>query len=109
MKIVIASTGKDLTSAVADAFGRADYFIIVDTETKLVVNVLDNSVAKASSRGAGVSAATLVAKSGAVMVFSGRIGPKASTVLERSLVLHIADVSGTVAEVLNKFYSLCSK
>ena len=109
MKIAIASTGTRLTSNVADAFGRADYFIIVDTETKLVVDVLDNSGAKDSSRGAGVNAATLVAKSGAVMVFSGRIGPKASRVLEQSLVSHTADVSGTVAEVLNKAYSLCNK
>lgn len=109
MKIAIASTGKGLTSNIADAFGRADYFIIVDTETKLVVDVLDNSGAKDSSRGAGVNAATLVANSGTVMVFSGRIGPKALRVLEQSLVSHTAGVSGIVAEVLNKVYSLCNK
>jgi predicted Fe-Mo cluster-binding NifX family protein len=109
MKIAIASIGKRLTSNVADSFGRADYFIIVDTETKLVVDVLDNSEAKDSSRGSGVNAATLVANSGVVMVFSGRIGPKASKVLEQSLVSHTGGVSGTVAGVLNKVYNLCNK
>ena len=109
MKIAIASTGKELSSDVSDAFGRADYFMIIDTETKTVIDILDNYLAKDSSRGAGVSAATLVVNSGAVMVFSGRIGPKALRVLEQSLVSYTEGVSGTIPEVIDKIYEICNK
>jgi predicted Fe-Mo cluster-binding NifX family protein len=109
MKIAIASTKKSLISNVADVFGRADYFIIIDTESKNVIDILDNFEAKAASRGAGVIAATLVANSGVVMVFSGKIGPTASRILEQSLVSHTGGMSGTIAEVIDKVYTLCNK
>lgn len=109
MKIAISSTGRDLESNVSLVFGRADYFIIIDTEVKGVVDVVDNSYAKNCGKGAGVAAATLVAQSGVEMVFSGKIGPTADMVLKESLISATPGVSGRVCEVLNKIYSLCNK
>lgn len=109
MKIAISSTGKSIESNVSHVFGRADYFLIVDTESKSVIDVLDNSKAKNSSKGAGVIAASLVAKSGIDMVFSGKIGPTASEILEKSLVSQVTSVSGPICEILNEIYDLCDK
>lgn len=109
MKIAISSTGRDLESNVSLVFGRADYFIIIDTESKVVVDIIDNFYAKGCGKGAGVAAATLVAQSGVSMVFSGKIGPTAGMVLKESLISATPGVSGRVCEVLNKIYSLCNK
>ena len=109
MNIAISSTGKDIKSNVSHVFGRADYFLIIDTESKCVVDILDNSKAKNSSKGAGVVAATAVARSGVDMVFSGKIGPTASRILEESLVSAVTGMSGSICEVLDQIYILCGE
>jgi predicted Fe-Mo cluster-binding NifX family protein len=104
MRIAISSTGKDLTSNVSSVFGRADYFIIIDTEAKTVVDILDNSEAKNSSKGAGIIAASFVAELSVDMIFSGKVGPTAAKVLEKSLILTVSNVSGPVCEVIDEIY-----
>lgn len=101
MKIAISSTGKDLNSSVAEVFGRADYFVIVDVELKSIVNVIDNSISQNSSKGAGISASALVAKAGAKKVLSGMIGPKAVKVLTKAGIEPVDRINGTIEEVIN--------
>ena len=103
MKIAISATGKDLDSAIDPRFGRASYFVIVDTESGNIVNVIDNLAAQDAAQGAGINAATLVAGSGAQTVLTGQIGPKAFEVLQASGIKMISNVSGTVGEAVEQY------
>ena len=103
MKIAISATGKDLDSAIDPRFGRAGYFIIVDTESGNIVNVIDNLAAQNAAQGAGINAGTLVAGSGAKTVLTGQIGPKAFEVLQASGIKMISNVSGTVREAIEQY------
>ncbi len=103
MKIAISATGKDLDSAIDPRFGRAGYFIIVDTESGNIINVIDNLAAQDAAQGAGINAATLVAGSGAQTVLTGQIGPKAFEVLQASGIKMISNVSGTVGEAVEQY------
>jgi len=103
MKIAISATGKDLSSAIDPRFGRAGYFVIVDTETGNIVNVIDNLAAQGAFQGAGINAATLVAESGAQAVLTGQVGPKAFEVLHASGIKVISNVDGTVGEAVERY------
>ena len=103
MKIAISATGKDLDSAIDPRFGRAGYFIIVDTESGNIVDVIDNLAAQNAAQGAGINAATLVAGSGAQAVLTGQIGPKAFEVLQASGIKMISNVSGAVGEAVKQY------
>ncbi|MEA1868228.1 MAG: NifB/NifX family molybdenum-iron cluster-binding protein, partial [Thermodesulfobacteriota bacterium] len=103
MKIAISATGKDLDSAIDPRFGRAGYFIIVDTESGNIVNVIDNLAAQNAAQGAGINAATLVAGAGTQVVLTGQIGPKAFEVLQASGIKMISNVSGTVGEAVEQY------
>jgi len=105
MKIAVSSTGKDLNSPVDPRFGRAQYFVIVDSDTMQVVDVIDNTSAQAAAHGAGINAATMVAQSGAEVVLTGRIGPKAFVVLSSAGIGVVSDMSGTVKDAVELFLS----
>ena len=63
MKIAVTSTGNTLDSQVDPRFGRAAYFLVVDTETMEFECISNDAVSAAG--GAGISAAKTVADSGA--------------------------------------------
>ena len=102
MKIAITSLGKDLDSDVDPKFGRAAYFLIVDTET-LEFDVLDNSENVNSFRGAGVQAGAIVGNSGAKVVLTGHCGPKAFDTLDAVGIKVVNDTMGTVRSAVTKF------
>jgi predicted Fe-Mo cluster-binding NifX family protein len=80
-KIAISVQGGDSLEAVLDPrFGRAARFLIVD-EGGNILEVIDNGNVNAS-HGAGPATASLVSRTGATMVISGRYGPKAYDALK---------------------------
>ncbi len=103
MKIAISATGKDLTSAVDPRFGRAAYLLIVDPETKTIVEIIDNQAASEAAQGAGIKAATLIADAGAEAVLTGVVGPKAAAVCEKAGIAMLNGITGTVAEAIEQF------
>ena len=103
MKIAISATGKDLYSAIDPRFGRASYFVIVDTETGNIVNVIDNLAAQDAAQGAGINAGALVAGSGAQTVLTGQVGPKAFGVLQAGGIRVISNMSGKVGEAIEQY------
>ncbi len=105
MKIAVSSSGTNLNSQVDPRFGRASYFVIVDSDSKQVVNVIDNRPAQEAAHGAGINAATMVAGSGAQVVLTGRVGPKAFAVLQAGGVEVVSGADGTVESVLDAFLS----
>lgn len=82
MKIAICASGQDLESQVNPRFGRCPYFLLVDSETK-EFEALENTAGMAP-RGAGVSAAQMVANKKAAVVLGVNFGPNAVNVLGSS-------------------------
>ena len=103
MKIAITSTGKMLDSEVDQRFGRAAYFIIVETET-MDFKVIDNESVTAAG-GAGINSAKAVIDAGAQAVLTGNCGPNATRTLSASGVKLYTAVTGTVAEAIDLFKS----
>jgi predicted Fe-Mo cluster-binding NifX family protein len=103
MKIAVTSTGKTLDSQVDPRFGRANCFIIIETET------MDHSVVEnasiAAAGGAGISAAKAVAGTGAEAVLTGNCGPNAQRTLDAAGIELYTNVAGTVAEAVERFKS----
>lgn len=103
MKLCISSSGKDMSSRGATHFGRAPWFLIIDTAT-MNIETVENTL-HAGGRGSGVSAAQLVLDRGAAAVLTGVIGPNAFEALK---IAHVDIYEGlssgdTVREALEKF------
>ena len=102
MKVIITAHGTDMSSEVDQRFGRAEEFLLVDTDsgemTACVVNQDPNI-----SHGAGLQAAQNVANLGAKVVITGNVGPRAFAALEAGRVDVYIGAKGTVAEALEEF------
>ncbi len=101
MKIAVTSTGNTLDSQVDPRFGRAAYFLVVDTETMEFECISNDAVSAAG--GAGISAAKTVADSGAKAVLTGNCGPNAARTLAAAGIKLYANVSGTVKDAVESF------
>lgn len=105
MKLCISSTGKDKSSQVDTAFGRAPFLLIIDMES-LDVKVIENSAASAG-HGAGIAAAQIVSDAGVDAVLSGYVGPNAFNALQASgiKVFEGASENYTVQGTIERFIS----
>jgi predicted Fe-Mo cluster-binding NifX family protein len=102
MNVAISAQGKELTSSVDQRFGRAQYFILVDTETESFT-AHDNTQNVNALQGAGIQAAKNVMDLGAEAVVSGNVGPKAFSALQQAGITVYTGASGTVKETLEAF------
>lgn len=105
MKIVISATGMDLDSPVDPRLGRAACLLIIDSDTGLLMEAIDNSQGRDAAQGAGIRVAALVADKGVGAILTGRVGPKAMPVVEKAGIQVVSDVNGTVREAVEKFRS----
>ena len=80
MKIAITATGRDMSSNVDPWFGRAKYFMVVDTDTNESA-AHDNTPNLNAAQGAGIQAGEAVVRLGAEAVITGNVGPKAFRIL----------------------------
>jgi predicted Fe-Mo cluster-binding NifX family protein len=80
MKIAIASTGNTLHSKMDERFGRCDFFVIYDTDTK-ATEFIPNPHKDAES-GAGPAAVQLVASRGVSKIVAGEFGMKIKSLLD---------------------------
>lgn len=103
MKLCITSTGRDMAAKVDTRFGRAPYFIIIDTDTNGLEVVVNSAVEQ--SQGAGIGAATLILDKNIDALLTGRLGPNALKVFQESGIKLCEGVSSedTVQEALAKF------
>jgi predicted Fe-Mo cluster-binding NifX family protein len=102
MKIAITATGKEVTSAVDPRFGRAKFFIVVDTETN-VSAAHDNAQNLNAAQGAGIQSAETVARLGAEVVITGNVGPKAFRALNAAGIKVYLMKEGAVTEAIRTF------
>ncbi len=102
MKVAITSQGRDLMSPVDARFGRARYFVIVDTETDFF-EVADNQQNFNAAQGAGIQAGRNVVDLGVEAVITGHVGPKAFATLQAGGVAVHTGAAGTVADAVAAF------
>ena len=100
MKIVISAAGRDKESNIDPTFGRARFFLIVNTKSK-EVKVIEN---KAIDRpnGVGITAVDTVEKEGINAVITGDIGPLAFKTFKQSGV-KIYKAEGKINDVIRLF------
>jgi predicted Fe-Mo cluster-binding NifX family protein len=104
MIVAVTASGKTLESEFDNRFGRAETFILYDTDTD-TFSVLDNSQNLQAAQGAGVQAAQHVVSSGAKALITGHLGPKAAKVIfAAGLDVYHADTE-TVGDALAMFKS----
>ena len=101
MKVAVTSQGRDLNSPVDPRFGRAKFFVVVDTETG-EFSAVDNSQNLNATQGAGIQAGRNVVDLGVQAVITGHVGPKAFTTLQSGGVQIYTGAAGTVTDALEQ-------
>jgi predicted Fe-Mo cluster-binding NifX family protein len=102
-KIAISCEAPTLDSPLDPRFGRAAGFLIVDPQTP-AFEYLDNGASQALGQGAGIQAAEIVAQSGAKVVLTGFVGPKAFSALTAAGIRVVQNLENlTVRQALERF------
>lgn len=101
MKICVTAAGNTLDAPVDPRFGRASYFIIVDSET-MAFEAIPNMAADAMG-GAGIQAAQAIARKGVNVIITGNVGPNAFQALASAGIKMVVGAYGTVREVIEKY------
>jgi predicted Fe-Mo cluster-binding NifX family protein len=102
-KIAVSSEGPSLDDRVDPRFGRAAGFVIVDPDTR-EYEYLDNGASQVMAQGAGIQTAEIVGRSGATIVLTGYVGPKAFMALRAAGITvgeHLENLS--VREALDRY------
>ncbi len=95
-KIGVSCQGRTLDDKMDPRFGRAAYFLIVDPAT-LDYEVVDNAEAGSLAQGAGIGAAEAVARTGAEVILTGTVGPKARDALSAARIKIVQGIGGVSA------------
>lgn len=90
-----------MQSAIDPRFGRAAYYLIVNTETD-EVTVHNNSDGVGASNGAGTGAAQTLSEYGVEALYTGKVGPKAAEVLKQANIPYYENITGTAQSVLDQ-------
>ncbi len=85
--------GETLESAVSEKFGRAPYFIIVNTENMEFVSIKNS--AESMQGGAGPEAVRQLSAHGVNAVLTGSLGPNAKSAIEAAKIKAVVGLSGT--------------
>jgi predicted Fe-Mo cluster-binding NifX family protein len=105
IKIAVSSEGPSLDDLLDSRFGRAAGFVVVDPDT-MESTYLNNSSAQMRGQGAGIQAAEMVAGSGAKLVLTGWVGPKAFQALNAAGIQVGQDLQGlTVRQAVERYKS----
>jgi len=101
LRIAISAEGPDLKARVGDRFGLSQYLVIVDSET-MAFEAVPNP-GGSGRRGAGIQAVVIAITKEVNTVLTGYISPTAKRHLSANGIGVLTGVSGTVAEVLEKY------
>ena len=101
MNICVTSQAESLDSEIDQRFGRANYFLIVDTDN-MEIEPIQNPYVQAGG-GAGIQAAQLVANNQIAAVLTGNIGPNAFQVLKETGINVITGATGSVKATVEKY------
>jgi predicted Fe-Mo cluster-binding NifX family protein len=102
VKVIVTADGIDLNAQVDPRFGRASYFLLVNTDT-MEYEAFENKQNLQAPQGAGIQAAVLVAKHKPEAVLTGHCGPKAFKTLQAAKISVAVGVKGAVNGAIEKF------
>ena len=102
MKILITTQGDSPDSEVDPRFGRAQHFLVYDTEAN-TYSPVSNKQNLQALQGAGIQAGRTVADTGAQAVLTGNCGPKAFRVLNEAGIRVYVGVQGKAREAVEAF------
>lgn len=102
MKLAITSQGESLQSPLDPRFGRAKFFVVIDTETQMA-SAVSNGVNLNAAQGAGIQAGKKIVELGVEKLITGHVGPKAFATLQAGNVEIYTSASGTVGEAVEQF------
>jgi predicted Fe-Mo cluster-binding NifX family protein len=102
MKVAVSAIENNLDSQVDPRFGRATYFLIVDSDSLDFESIKNPNINALG--GAGVQSAQLVINNGAKSVLTGKCGPKAFHVFEAAGIKIYEDVEGTAREAVTALH-----
>ncbi|MGI6091291.1 MAG: NifB/NifX family molybdenum-iron cluster-binding protein [Saccharofermentanales bacterium] len=101
MKIAIPVENKALEANVSTVFGRANYFLIYDTEREESVFV--DNLAQSSAGGAGIKAAQTVADQKVNALLTPRLGENAADILEAAGIKIYQAINASARENIDAF------
>jgi len=101
MRIAVTSTGPDLDAEIDPRFGRAQYLLLVDTDSLEFEAVQNPNIA--AGGGAGVQTSQMIASKGAEAILTGNCGPNAYRTLSAAGVQVYVGLSGTVRDAVEAF------
>jgi len=101
MRVAITARESSLESQVDQRFGRARYFIVVDTDTDKA-EFHDNEVNLNAVQGAGIQSAQNVSRLNVSAVVTGHVGPNAFRTLSAAGIAAYTGATGSVREALVK-------
>lgn len=104
MKVAVSSQGPDLESRFDPRFGKAMFFVVVNTDTGQF-EVRDNGEHLDAMMGAGIQTACHVAAMGVDSVITDNIGHRGFTRLERNDVKMYVGATGSVGNAVEQFKS----
>ncbi len=81
MLVAVAARGTDWSAPCDPRFGRADGFVIIDSDTGQIVDAIRNPNVAAGG-GAGINTAQMLANRGVKVIIAGAVGPNAFGVLQ---------------------------
>ena len=101
MRIIAVSDGESLDSYVAEDFGHAPFFLLVDSDTK-DYHVIVNEYAD-SMQGAGIAVANAIVSLGVDAVITGGIGSHGYQILEKAGIMVAMDEEGIIEDCIDDF------
>jgi len=102
MKLFIASQGKELNSLLDERFARANYFIIVDSETKNIIKTFDNTSLN-DAHGVGIKIANMAINENVDVAIGVHFGPKALDGLSQGHIDAYQAEIKTIDEIIDDF------
>ncbi|WP_035589020.1 NifB/NifX family molybdenum-iron cluster-binding protein [Hippea jasoniae] len=96
MKVLLTARGDNLDAKMDERFGRADYFIVYDTDSKEFEAIKNPHIN--DQGGVGISVAKFVLQKGVDAVVSGSYGPNALDVLRTGDLKLYSTKGGSVKE-----------
>ena len=102
MRIAVTSTGKGLDANMDPRFGRAAYFVIVNSET-MKYETVENSQNLNLPQGAGIQAGKTIIDNHADVLVTGNCGPKAFKVLQSAGVKIFTGAQGSVSDAVLQY------
>lgn len=103
MKICVSAMGGSMEAKVSERFGRAPYFVIVDSENMAFTPVING--AESMQGGAGPEAVRQAVEKGVHVVLTGELGPNAKTALGAAGIKGVTGIKGdkTVRQAVEEY------